>query len=90
MLGRRQTSRTMIPTSLTVGNRVVIPPPSKVAEKEDPACIIIQAQKDKLLTSLASYFAKEIEKDALKADLKSIKETLAKDCPVYVQTSPCC
>ena len=57
---------------------------------EDPACAIIQAQKDKLLTSLASYFAKEIDKDAIKADLKSIKETLAKDCPAYVQTSPCC
>lgn len=80
----------MIPTSITIGNRVVVPPPSKVVEKEDPACAIIQAQKDKLLTSLASYFAKEIDKDAIKADLKSIKETLIKDCPTYVQTSQCC
>jgi hypothetical protein len=70
-------------------SRRVVPPPL-MSKAEHPACAIIQAQKDKLLTSLASYFAKEIEKDALKADLKSIKDTLAKDCPTYVQTSPCC
>ena len=61
-----------------------------MSRTEDPACAIIQAQKDKLLTSLASYFAKEIDKNALKVDLKSIKETLKKDCPTYVEATPCC
>jgi hypothetical protein len=71
-------------------SRRIVPLIDQCITTEDPACAIIQAQKDKLLTSLAAYFAKEIEKDALKADLKSIKETLKKDCPTYVQTSPCC
>jgi hypothetical protein len=60
-------------------------------ETESKACKIIQAQKDKLLSSLASYFAKELDKDDLKKDLNKIKGTLLKDCPSYVPApNSCC
>lgn len=58
---------------------------------ESKSCRIIQEQKDKLLTSLANYFAKEIDKTDLKSNLKNIKDTLKKDCPAYVQVpNSCC
>lgn len=60
--------------------------------EDSPACRIIQDQKDKLLTSLAEYFAKEIDKIELESSLTNIKKTLVKDCPAYVQlpNSTCC
>lgn len=59
---------------------------------EEQQCQVVNAQKNKLLTSLASYFASEMEKDQLKTDLRQIKATLAKDCPTYTQTNvnACC
>lgn len=62
------------------------------SQEDTPACKIIQDQKDKLLSSLASYFAKEIDKIELEGNLTTIKKTLVKDCPAYVQrpNSTCC
>jgi hypothetical protein len=60
-------------------------------DTESKACKIIQAQKDKLLSSLALYFAKELDKNDLKKDLNQIKGTLLKDCPSYVPApNSCC
>jgi hypothetical protein len=63
---------------------------TKVEQTEE--CKVINEQKNKLLTSLASYFASEKEKDDLKVDLRDIKSTLVKECPTYTQTNvnACC
>lgn len=58
----------------------------------DPECAFIQEQKDKLLKTLASYFAKEINKEDLRKELRVLKSAITPICPDYVQTSlnTCC
>jgi hypothetical protein len=66
--------------------------PSNGIDNADLECARIQKQKDILLTSLTKYFAKEIDKDNLKSDLRSIKQTLITTCTSYKQTNTnlCC
>jgi hypothetical protein len=75
--GRRQVRRSYIPVQ-------------EVAN--DPECALIQEQKDVLLKVLASYFAKEIDKDALRKQLRDVKDKITPICPDYVQTNlnACC
>jgi hypothetical protein len=60
--------------------------------RQDEECKFINEQKNKLLTSLTSYFASEKEKDVLKVELREIKSSLVKECPTYTQTNvnACC
>lgn len=59
-------------------------------ETDSKACKIIQAQKDKLLSSLADYFAQKLNKVDLKKNMGDIKKTLQKDCPAYVPPANSC
>ena len=72
----------------TTSRRMYITP--SIPSGDTYACRVIQAQKNILLTSLAGYFAKEIDKNALKHSLHEIKSTLSTQCPSYVPTGPCC
>ncbi len=89
--GIRSYATGLFPTYLAPqGSSVASVISAKIAQ--DDECKIINEQKNKLLTSLASYFASEKEKDDLKVDLRDIKSTLAKQCPGYEQTNvnACC
>lgn len=61
-----------------------------VQETESSECVFIQQKKDELLISLTKYFAKEIEKDQVEAQLSNIKRDLVDNCPSYVSRTGCC
>lgn len=61
-----------------------------VTEPESAECVFIQQKKDELLTSLTKYFAKEIEKSEVEAQLTNIRNDLIVNCPSYVSRPGCC
>jgi hypothetical protein len=66
-----------------------IPSPC-LQEPESAECRFIQQKKDELLVSLTKYFAKEIEKSEVEAELTNIKRDLVNKCPSYVPRPGCC
>lgn len=86
--GSKSYSTGVVPRYLDTSNPSVL-----VAQTiERRKCEAIDEQKNKLLTSLSNYFAREIDKEEVKVELRNIKKTLAADCPTYVQTNSnlCC